>query len=381
MKLLHTSDWHLGRQFHNASLLDDQKVILERILQFIDDHAIDGVIIAGDIYDRSVPPASAVKLLSQWLTEVITVRSISVFMISGNHDSAERLGFASTQLQATGLSIVSNLSDMLTPTLWSTEHEQVQIVGLPFIEPAIVKHHYPSQADSIKDAHDAHAVALAQLQTVLKKDTPSICVSHCFIDGSSECESERALSVGGSERVGYQLFEAFDYTALGHLHQQQFRGEQHIRYSGSPMKYSFSEQYHNKGVTVLEIAQGKVANIEHHSIRAPKDMRIIEGPFDELIAAAASDPAANDYLLARMTDHHAILDPMTQLREVYPNILHLERPGLVAEFHPEFKRDALKRNELDVFSDFFKQVSGERLSDEQQKALQQVVADVRKEAE
>ena len=338
MRFIHTSDWHIGRQFHNVSLLQDQQHVLDQLLGYIASEAVDALVIAGDIYDRSVPPAAAVELLDRVLNRVCSELGVPVILIPGNHDGAERLRFGARQLQQAGLHIIGDLTQMTTPVILSGKEDKspVHFFGIPYNDPALVRDRFETEVSS----HDeAHAYLIEQINAAATADHPRVLISHCFIDGAQESESERPLSIGGADRVSYEPFKAFDYVALGHLHSPQYKGESHIRYSGSILKYSFSEQHQNKGVTLVELDQGKV------------------------------DPHAEDYLLVRLTDRHAILDPMGKLRAVYPNVLHLEKPGMLETGEQQLSRDQLKRGELEMFRDFFIQVSGQPLSQDQDAAL------------
>jgi len=375
MKLLHTSDWHIGRIFYNVSLLQDQVFALDALVEIIKQHEIDVVIIAGDIYDRSVPPAAAVEVLDGWLNEVVSELGVPVFMISGNHDSAKRLSFGSRQLKASGLTIVGNFDDMLSPAMFEKGDVRVQVSGVPYCDPEHVRDAY--QCD-VRDYDHAHEILVDKVKQSLSPNIPSVVVSHCFIDGAAESESERALNVGGADRVSYNHFESFDYVALGHLHQPQYKGYQHIRYSGSLLKYSFSEQHHNKGATIVTFNESGVSDISHVTIPSRLDMRVVEGSFDQIISNGKCDPKSDDYILARITDKTAILDPMAKIREVYPNAMHLERPLLNKPVNDGLDRDVLKRSEAEVFADFFSQMKGGAMTDEQVDAIAQVVTEALK---
>ena len=375
MRILHTSDWHIGRQFHNVSLLDDQRVVLEQIINIIQSRDVDVLLIAGDIYDRSVPPASAVELLDDVLHRICHELSVPVIMIAGNHDSAGRLSFGSRQLTEAGLHIVGPLSASWNPVVLKDEGGEVAFYGIPYVDPVIVNDVYGSQCAS-------HDDAIAYLAESIQKDiagkgekAPSrtVLLSHCFIDGGDECDSERPLSMGGADKVSPRHFEPFSYTALGHLHGRQFKGKPHIRYSGSPMQYSFSEERHKKVVTLVELSTSGAVEIDDIALDSPHRMRIIEGELEELVKQAERDEHSDDYLLVRLTDTRAILDPMGKLRKVYPNVLHLERPALAASGRQYgVDRELLKssvggqrRGALSMFEDFYQQVSDATLSDEQ----------------
>jgi exonuclease SbcD len=204
-------------------------------------------------------------------------------------------------------------------------------------------------------------------------------ISHCFIDGAEESESERPLSIGGADRVSYQPCVSFDYVALGHLHSPQYKGQEHIRYCGSLLKYSFSEKSQNKGVTLVEIDSTGLRSARHLPLTPLRDMRVIEGALNEILELGKIDPNSDDYLLVRLTDRHAILEPMAKLRAVYPNVLQLDKPGMLETGEQIMNREKLKHSELDMFRDFFNQISGQSLTEEQDDAIKQVITQIHKQ--
>ncbi|KGY13945.1 exonuclease SbcD [Vibrio tubiashii] len=370
MKFLHTSDWHLGRQFHNVSLLDDQKVVLEQITEYIQANSVDALVIAGDVYDRSVPPTVAIELMNQFVNRVCGQLKLPIILIPGNHDGAERLGFAAQQMAGSGLHIVSSFTDMLIPIELQTDIGKVHFYGMPYNDPELVRHHF-KQPVSTHD--DAHKLLCGEITSAFDKDAKNILISHCFVDGAIESESERPLSIGGSDRVSHEHFLPFDYVALGHLHQPQKKGEEYIRYSGSLMKYSFSEQHQRKGMTLVELDESGFKSATHIDLQAPHEMRIVEGDLDEIIAQGKTDPNSEDYLLVRLMDKHAILNPMEKLRAVYPNVLHLEKPGMLVGVEQQMAAAKLARSEVDMFRDFFLEAQDSNLSDEQDKAISDII--------
>jgi exonuclease SbcD len=363
MRILHTSDWHLGRQFHNVSLLDDQCHALEQIVAIIRERQVDVVLVAGDIYDRSVPPAAAVELLDATVHRICHNLQVPLIMIAGNHDGPQRLAFGSRQLAVAGLHVAGPLQHELRPIILNKEGAEVAFYPIPYAEPATVRQVFEVEVGS----HDeAQAFLLDQVRRHNGPKRPCVVIGHCFLAGAEVSESERPLSIGGADQVAPEHFRDFAYAALGHLHGPQQRGAEHVRYSGSLLKYSFSEERQRKSVTLVELdAQGK-ASIEQVPLTPLHDMRTLEGSLAELLAGGAADPHRDDYLLVRLTDTHAILDVMSKLREVYPNVLHLERPGLMARSEAlQAGRERLQQGELAMFEDFFDQVAGEKLSDEQ----------------
>ena len=372
MKFIHTSDWHIGRQFHNVSLLDDQSYVLDQLIQYIKQESVDALIIAGDIYDRSIPPATAVELLDKILKTICVDLSVPVILIPGNHDSAERLRFAANQLKQSGLYIPGDLGNVTEPVIIQNKHESLCFYGIPYNDPEHVRNQFNVDLSGYEQAH---AYLIKLIEDNKDEQSANIIISHCFVDGAEESESERPLSIGGADRISASLFKGFDYVALGHLHGPQYKNEQYIRYSGSLLKYSFSEQNQHKGVTLVEFDDNTLKEITHLPLSPLHDMRIIEGELEEILQQGRVDPNAEDYLLVRLTDTHAILDAMGKLRVVYPNVLHLEKPGLMASTDQQsVNRDKIRRSELEMFHDFFKQVTGRDLDEKQADALQETVS-------
>jgi len=378
MKMLHTSDWHLGRQFHNVSLLQDQEYVLDQLVEIARRKVVDVVLVAGDIYDRTVPPAAAVSLLDKVLDELLAIDGLQVIMIPGNHDSHERLGFAARQLHASGLHMIASLEQILSPVIISDDAGEVAFYGIPYLEPARVREYF----DIDVSGHDetlAFVLQKIHAHNQQNGNRRTVVVSHCFLDGGDESESERPLSVGGADRVSITHFEPFNYTALGHLHAAQHKGANHIRYSGSILKYSFSEVQHKKSVARVQMDADGVCEVDCIALKPRHDMRVIEGELDDILAQAGNDPGAQDYVQIRLADRHAILDIMAKLREVYPNVLHLERPGLLQEEALNaLDKQRIKQGEMIMFGDFFEQVGGGALNEEQTIVIKEVIEQARR---
>ncbi|EHK9180438.1 exonuclease SbcCD subunit D [Vibrio parahaemolyticus] len=371
MKFIHTSDWHLGRQFHNVSLLEDQQAVLEQLIQYIENNPVDAVIVAGDVYDRSVPPSIAIELLNRVVKRICGELNTPMILISGNHDGAERLGFGSEQMKRSGLHIISNFEDMLTPVVIETKAAgHVAFYGMPYNDPEQVRYVYK---EPVSTHDEAHKLLAEKITEQFQSEHRNILISHCFVDGAIESESERPLSIGGSDRVSHEHFLNFDYVALGHLHQPQKKGEEYIRYSGSLMKYSFGEQNQKKGFTLVEIGKDGFIGAEHIELTAPHEMRIVEGELEQILEWGKTDPKNEDYLLVRLMDKHAILNPMEKLRTVYPNVLHLEKPGMLIGVEQEMAQAKLARSEIDMFKDFFAEAQDSELSNEQEQAISDII--------
>ncbi|MGL5358578.1 MAG: exonuclease SbcCD subunit D [Shewanella sp.] len=377
MKFIHTSDWHIGRQLHHQSLLEDQAFVLDQLVALARDEAIDALIVAGDIYDRSIPPANAVALLDQVLSRLVQDLGLQVILIAGNHDSHERLAFAARQMAAAGLHIVGPLTETLSAIKLTSPTGPAYFYPLPYVEPAMVRQIFECEVTS-------HEAALSHLLSQIREHDsqglPKVVISHCFLDGGSESESERPLSMGGADRVSPALFSEFDYVALGHLHGPQYKGAEHVRYSGSILKYSFSEQHQHKSVTLVELGANIPRTIRQLPLTALRDVRVLEGELANLLELGKTDAKREDYLMVRLLDKHAILDAMGKLRAVYPNVLHLERTGLMAgQEAVALSRDHIKKGELAMFSDFFIQVFGEPLTPDQQGVIEDILTKLHQE--
>lgn len=283
------------------------------------------------------------------------------------------------QLAEAGLHVAGPLRRELDPVIIDKGGVEVAFYPIPYAEPSTVRQVFAVEVAS----HDeAQAFLLDQVRQHNGAERPCVVLGHCFLAGGEVSESERPLSIGGADQVSPEHFRDFAYAALGHLHGPQKRGAEHVRYSGSLLKYSFSEEHQRKGVTLVELDAAGSAQIEQIPLTPRHDMRTLEGSLGELLAAGASDPQRDDYLLVRLTDRHAILDVMSKLREVYPNVLHLERPGLMARGEAlQVGRERLKQGELAMFEDFFAQVAGQVLSDEQRKVVTEALDALHREAD
>tara|TARA_B100000446_G_scaffold188233_1_gene221575 strand:- start:10322 stop:11467 length:1146 start_codon:yes stop_codon:yes gene_type:complete len=378
MRFIHTSDWHIGRLFQNISLLEDQLHILQQIQAYAKEYSVDALVIAGDIYDRSVPPADAVDALNTFLTAFRRELSIPVIMISGNHDSSERLGFGAQHMQESGLHILSDIREVNKPVVIESKDGPVHVYGIPYHDPVEVREAYDCEVKSYDDAHTYLASMALKART---PEVPAVLISHCFIDGAEACDSERRLSVGGADSVSYQPLTDFNYVALGHLHGPQHKGAKHIRYSGSPLKYSFSEHKQKKGVTLVEITKDSTT-WEHLDLIPLRDMRVLEGSLAEIIENGKTDAHKDDYIFARLTDTEDLLDPMGQLRKAYPNTLELERKNFAVSSGSRLVADVSnKRSEDQVFKEFFVQVMGDELTDEQNALLLETINEAQTQLE
>lgn len=363
MRLLHTSDWHIGRQLHGVSLIDEQAHVLEQIVAIAEREAVDAVIIAGDVFDRAIPSTEAVSLLSRTLRRLCLDLGKPVIVIAGNHDSGDRLGFGADLLGSAGLHIVGPLRPEPVCITLEADGMAVDIFGLPYAGPLTVRQVLGVDVSSHQEAMVA---LLERVQAARVAGRPTVIVGHCFVAGATDCDSERPLSVGGADRVSADLFESFNYAALGHLHGRQHQGSEHVRYSGSILKYSFSEVAHHKSVTLVEIAPEGDARVRHIDLSPRRDLRIIEGSLEVLLHNGKTDVRADDFILARVSNTESILDVMGKLRDVYPNVLQMQYTGVrEAGPLPGAGREMLKKTHMALFEDFFNDVHVEPLSEAQ----------------
>ncbi|TYO95105.1 exonuclease SbcCD subunit D [Desulfallas thermosapovorans] len=375
MRFIHTADWHLGRIFHGVHLTDDQAYVLEQFIGLVHDARPDAVLIAGDIYDRSVPPHEAVQLLDEVLYRIVMDCRVPVLIIAGNHDSARRLGFGHRLLARQGLHITSQPDNDLAPVVIEDCHGPVYFCPVPYVDPPVVR-----DCLGVQDArgHDsAMAVLVDYWQARVPGGARKVALAHAFVAGGEGSESERPLSIGGADKVQVAHFRAFNYTALGHLHKAQPAGEEQIRYAGSLMKYSFSEAEHKKSVTLVEMDARGVVTREEIALCPRRDVRRLDGFLRDLLVGPPPGVSREDYIMVTLRDSGAILDAMGKLREVYPNVLHIERPHLNCGGDLRGPGgDHRRLGELDLFASFFQQVAGEELTSEQQRVIAGIVEQI-----
>lgn len=320
MKFLHLADLHLGKRVNGFSMLEDQAHILRQILAILDDEQPDGVLIAGDVYNKSVPSVEAVELLDGFLTE-LRARGVPVLLISGNHDSPERLAFGGRVMDSCGIHISPVYDGALAPVTLQDAFGPVHVWLLPFVKPAHVRRWFPdADIESYTDAM-AEAVAHMDIDTAAR----NVLVTHQFVTGGTRSGSEE-LSVGGTDNVDSGVFAPFDYVALGHLHGAQHIGRETIRYAGSPLKYSFSEARQHKSVTVVTLGEKGDVQVRTVALTPLRELREIRGSYDELTARSFYEHTTyrSDYLHLILTDEQDVFDAMSRLRTIYPYLMTLD---------------------------------------------------------
>lgn len=375
MRILHTSDWHLGRIFYGVHLTDDQAYILDQFVRLVIDEKPDVVLIAGDVYDRSVPPTEAVRLLDEVLSRILLDACVPIILIAGNHDSPERLEFGASLLARQGLHIVGQPGKANSPVIIYDSEGPVYFCPIPYAEPAVVRERL-----AVPDAADHNRAMQAQVRQAtapVPHGTRAVALAHAFVAGGEESESERPLSIGGSGMVEAASFQQFHYVALGHLHQPQNVGGEHLHYAGSLLKYSFAEATHKKSITLVDMDGAGEVVLNTISLSPRREVRCLQGCIRELLTGPRNGESKEDYLMVALTDQGAILDAIGKLREVYQNVLHIERPYLLTggELRGPVG-DHRRQSELALFSSFYEQVTGAPLSDGQARAFAETVEEL-----
>lgn len=362
MKLIHLSDLHLGKRVNEFSMLQDQQYILTEILQIIDREKPDGVMIAGDVYDKSVPSAEAVALLDDFLVR-LAKRDLQVFLISGNHDSPERMAFGGRLMAQSGVHLAPVYDGKVRPITLTDEYGPVNLYLLPFLKPAHVRRCFPEReiltyTDALAAAIEAMGVDTAQR---------NVLVTHQFVTGAARCDSEE-ISVGGTDNVDVSVFEPFDYVALGHIHGPQQVGRETVRYCGTPLKYSFSEAKHQKSVTVVELGEKGAVSVRTVPLTPMRDLAELRGTYEELTFRGFYDGTSypRDYVHITLTDEEDIPDAVSKLRIIYPNLMKLDydnkrtRAGIVLE-----GAEDQQRSPLELLEEFYEKQNGQPMGEEQ----------------
>lgn len=378
MRFLHLSDLHLGKRVCEFSMLDDQRYILEQVLSLLDARPVDGVLLAGDLYDKPVPPAEAVRLLDWFLTE-LAARGLPVFAVSGNHDSADRIAFGAQLLAGSRVYVSPVFAAPPAPITLTDEYGPVDIWLLPFLKPAAVRHVFPDE--KIESYNDA-------IGCVLNACAPdparrNVLVAHQFVAGAACCESEE-VSVGGVDSVDASLFDSFDYVALGHLHSPQKVGRDTVRYCGTPLKYSFSEASQHKSATFVELGTKGEVTITTAPLTPKHDLREVRGSYMELTDRRTyAGTAVEDYLHITLTDEQDVPDALARLRVVYPNLMRLDYDNLRTREDREVTAPERTENitPLEHFAAFYELQNNQPLTDEQAAFCQQLIEDIWKEGE
>lgn len=372
MKLFHTADWHLGKLVQGVYMTEDQQYVLEQFIKAVEQERPDAVIIAGDLYDRAIPPTEAVELLNDILERLVLELKVPVFAIAGNHDSPDRIDFAVKLMERNGLYMCGQLRFPLEPIVMQDEFGEVHFYLLPYADPSIVRHLLGQE--HIRSHQEAMEAIIAHITANWDEQARHVLVAHAFITPYGEpkdntSDAERPLAIGGAEYVSAELLKAFDYVALGHLHGAHQVGDERIRYSGSPLKYSISEERQKKGFLVVELGEGLI-DVRKEELMARRDMRRVVGSISEIERHTRNE----DYVYVTLTDENPVLFPMEKIRAVYPNAMHVERqPANVYRASEDTDGEQLllrakqELKPLELFSAFYEEVRGTQLTPDKER--------------
>lgn len=376
MKILHTSDLHIGKRVKEFSMLDEQRFILNQILTTAETEQPDAIILAGDIYDKSVPSAEAVSLFDDFLVSLARLGK-SIFIISGNHDSPERISFASRIMQASKIYLSPVYDGTIHPVILPDGESEVAFYLLPFIKPSVVLH-YADEGTDIKTYDDAMRYVVSKMD--IDKSRRNILIAHQYVTGAERTESEDMV-IGGLDNVDASVFAPFDYVALGHLHRPQYCGRETIRYSGSPLKYSFSEVFDKKSVTIIEISAGQAPVVTEHALTPLHEWYALRGTYDELTARDYYDGKGyqDAYVSITLTDEDDIPDGMRKLRTIYHRLMELSydnkrtRAGMTNIGKP---MNVNELNPIELFGELFEKQNAQPLTDRQRQYVNSLIDQV-----
>lgn len=373
MKLMHLSDLHIGKRLNEFSLLDDQSYILDEILRITEEQKPDAAAIAGDIYDKSTPSAEAVALFDSFITRLARLVK-PIFVISGNHDSAERIAFGSSLMQTAGVYLSPVYNGAAEPVKVNDEFGSVNVYMLPFIRPSDVRRVYPD--DDTESFDSAFKAAVSHLD--VNENERNIMIAHQFITGAAAGGSE-SVSVGGLDNISAEVFAPFDYTALGHIHSRQNISSEKVRYCGTPLKYSFSEVKDEKTVTFANLGEKGSLSVEEVPLRPLRDLREIKGSYLEITDRSFYDKFnREDYIHVTLTDENDIPEAIGRLRAVYPNIMKLDYDNTRTRENRTIAdlADEVQRSPAELFSEFYENCNNAALSDEQKEYLDGVIKEI-----
>lgn len=374
---MHLADLHLGKRVNGFSMMEDQEYILNRILEIMEEEQPDGLLIAGDVYDKTIPPAEAVRLMDDFLTAV-AAKHVPVFLISGNHDSAERVAFGHQLMQGSGIWISPVYDGTIRHHTLEDRWGEVNIYLVPFLRPSVVRSFFPDV--EIEDYTDALRTIIEDLQVDTSRR--NVVLAHQFVTAAGAlpetCDSEQ-LSVGGLDRVDGSVFSPFDYTALGHLHGPQRVGSETIRYAGSPLKYSFSELHQKKSVTVAELREKGVTEIRQIPLQPRREMIELRGTFEEILEEARKKGVPQtDYYHMILTDETDVVDALSRLREYYPNIMLLDYDNRRTRSQKEVEQlDRVEeRTPGELFAALYEQQNGQEMDSDRKEYLDGLIREI-----
>ncbi len=383
MKIIHTGDWHIGKIVNEFYMTSDQEHILEQFVEMIDQEKPDAVVIAGDIYDRSVAPVEAVELLDRVFTKIVIDLKTPILAVAGNHDSPERLGFACQILRNKGLYIEGIFKKDISKVVISDEYGPVNFYLLPYADPAFVRDIY--EDGNIRSHNDAFKAVMERISNQLNIQERNVLITHGFVRGIEDMElsdSERPLSIGGTDYIDVAHFKNFHYTALGHLHGPQKVSSERVRYSGSLMKYSFSEVKQKKSITIVTIDGAGNVTTELRTFVPIRDMREIKGELNKLLDPTVyKDTNIDDYINVILTDEGELIDPIGKLRAVYKNIMQITRENRQNEgkrIKEEYGSDYRNKSKIDLFKDFYKYITDVELGEDKLGIIEETIGEIEK---
>ena len=378
MKFLHLSDLHIGKRVNEFSMIEDQKYILKQILVIADTEKVDGVLIAGDIYDKPVPSAEAVQVFDWFLTKLVELEK-KVFVVSGNHDSAERIAFGAQIMKGKNVYLSPVYNKEVEKVFMVDEYGELYVYLLPFIKPAVVRHAWESEKEIEMPESYQDAVRLAVEQMGVDCEKRNLLVAHQFVTGAGRCDSEEVV-VGGLDQVDAEVFDRFDYVALGHIHSPQSVKRETVRYCGTPLKYSFSEAEQEKSVTVITFMRKGEVEIRVVPLKPLRDMRKIRGTYLEVMDRSSYQGTnTEDYVQITLTDEEDVLDGIQRLRVIYPNLMQLlyDNSRTQQSRMVEVVQDMEQKSELELFEEFYKIQNNREMSAEQVAYVTQLIEKVR----
>ena len=376
MKLFHLSDLHIGKRVNEFSMIEDQKYILTQILYAADQEKPDGILISGDVYDRTIPTAEAVQVFDAFLTR-LSEQKIPAFIISGNHDSAERLAFGSSLMGKSGIYFSKVYDRTVEKIPMQDAYGTVWIYLLPFLRPSTIRHALPERAEEVQSAADAVRIALEQ--TKIDEKERNVLLAHQFVTGAKRCDAEE-LQVGDVDQIPAELFASFEYVALGHIHSPQKVGRETVRYCGAPLKYSFSEAGQEKSITVVELKEKGSVDLRTIPLKPLHDLRKIRGTYLEVTAKSFYENRdCEDYLQVTLTDEEDVPDGMAKLRTIYPNLMRLEYDNKRTRSNAEVRaaERVEEKSELELFQEFYELQNNQPMSQIQEEFVRNIIREVK----
>ncbi len=372
MKLFHLSDLHIGKRVNEFSMIEDQKYILTQILYAADQEKPDGILISGDVYDRTIPTAEAVQVFDAFLTR-LSEQKIPAFIISGNHDSAERLAFGSSLMGKSGIYFSKVYDGTVEKIPMQDAYGTVWIYLLPFLRPSTIRHALPERAEEVRSAADAVRIALEQ--TKIDEKERNVLLAHQFVTGAKRCDAEE-LQVGDVDQIPAELFASFEYVALGHIHSPQKVGRETVRYCGAPLKYSFSEAGQEKSITVVELKEKGSVDLRTIPLKPLHDLRKIRGTYLEVTAKSFYENRdCEDYLQVILTDEEDVPDGMAKLRTIYPNLMRLEYDNKRTRSNAEVRaaERVEEKSELELFQEFYELQNNQSMTEVQEQFVEELL--------